>query len=98
MSATTTYRAVMISADTGSEGRYDFTAEERLLDQPPNRVVSTFMDHVAHDLFPKRHLDYAINGAYKNTAKRVVTAMGSLHFDHDPDVPFLLMISVASEA
>ena len=87
-----TYVARMMDAETGSEGRYEFEADDGLLGKSPVKVVRAFMEHVDKDLFPHQHIDYELNAAFKNKGKKVVTAMGSLVTGHDPEIPFLLMI------
>ena len=94
----TQYTARMMDAVSGGEGRYDFDADDGLLDRTPVRVVRAFMDHVDKDLFPTIHVDYELNAAFANREHhRVVTAMGTLIHDGDPPTPFLLMISAKKQ-
>ena len=89
------YLALLMDADSGGAGTYPFEAEPELLSKTPVRVIKRFMDHVDLDLFPKQHVDYEINACMKNKEKGVITALGALHFEHEPAIPYLLMISAA---
>ena len=91
----TSYVATMMDAETGAQGTYPFEADAQLFEKTPVRIVRLFMEHVDKDLFPKHHLDYEINACLKSREKRVVTAIGSLHFEHEPASPFMLMIADA---
>lgn len=95
---TKTYRAVIMDAETGGEGAYDFEAEDDLMAQTPVRVVRRFMEHADRGLFPHHHLDYELNAAFKNEGRSVVTALGSLILEHAPPLPFMLMITAAAAA
>ncbi|MBP5858980.1 hypothetical protein KAJ83_18315 [Marivibrio halodurans] len=88
------FTARMMDAASGSEGRYDFEADDDLLDRTPVRVVRAFMEHVDREIFPRVPIDYELNAAFANRDHhRVVTAMGTLIHDDDAPTPFLLMIS-----
>ena len=90
------YRARMLDAETGQDGTYEFEAHDDLMNDTPVRVVRAFFEHVDRAAFPTKHVDYEINAAFKNRERRIVTCMGSLHFEGDvPPAPFLLMVAQA---
>jgi hypothetical protein len=89
----TTYRARMLDADTGGEGRYQFDGPPDLMSRTADEIVTVFFDHVEKEVL-RRHADWEINGVLKNRERGVVTAIGSLiPAKNDPPLPFLLMIS-----
>lgn len=91
------YRAHMMSANRGTEAKYDFDAGDDLLSRSPVKVLKAFFDNVEGDPIPKGDLEYEINAAFKRETSvgPVVTAMGSLHLqDNDgPAMPFMVMIA-----
>ena len=88
------YRARLVDAETPAEMAYEFEAQDDLMNQTPVRVVRTFFEHVDRSMFPTKHVDYEINAAFKNRERRIVTCMGSPHFEGDvPPAPFLLMVA-----
>jgi acyl CoA:acetate/3-ketoacid CoA transferase beta subunit len=87
------YIARLMDAETGAEGKYPFEAGDLLMEESPVRIVRTFMEHVDKKLFPKQHVDYELNAAFKSIKFNVVTALGALEFEDDEPVPFTLMIS-----
>lgn len=89
------YCASIMDADSGSEGVYEFDAEDGLMDTTPVRVVRKFMEFTDRKLITHQHIDYELNAAFKSERRRVVTAMGSLILEHEPPIPFLLMITPA---
>ncbi len=92
-----TYRAVMLDAETGGEGRYTFTYPGDLMRETADEVIHQFFNHVDKAVFT-HHVDYEINSAFKNKDRRVVTGLGSLVVDHGEkgaELPFLLLISEA---
>ncbi len=89
----TKYTAIVIDAETGGEGRYDFELGDEFLKKSPDKIVHAFMDFVDRDVLPAEHIDYEINAAIKNPASTVVTALGSLIREHDGALPFMMMIS-----
>jgi hypothetical protein len=92
-----TYRAVMLDAETGGEGRYTFSYPGDLMHETADEVIHQFFNHVDKAIFT-HHVDYEINSAFKNKDRRIVTGLGSLIVEHSgksEDLPFLLMISEA---
>lgn len=84
--------ATVMHAERGTEGKYEFTLDGDIATLTPMKVVRQFMEHVDHDLFPKEHVEYECNAAFKSKSKNVVTAIGVLHFPQG-EMPFLLMIA-----
>ena len=91
------YVGRIMDAVTGGEGRYQFEAGDKLLKKTPVRVVKTFMEEVAMTKSQHEIEDFEINAAFKNTEHGVVTCMGSLILENGGRLPFLLMVSPASE-
>ena len=87
------YRASVMDAESGNEGIYEFEAEDGLMETTPVRVVRKFMEYTDRKLITHQHIDYELNAAFKNDKRHVVTAMGSLVLEHEPPIPFLLMIA-----
>ncbi|WP_445679828.1 hypothetical protein [Radicibacter daui] len=87
------FKAWLTDSNTGGSARYEFEADADLFKKGANKIVKRFMDHVEKQVLPKKHVDYDLNACFKNKEKRVVTAIGTLHVDDDPDVAFMLMIS-----
>ena len=88
-----TYRARMMDAATGGEGVYDFDALDDLFGKSPIKIINAFIDHVDRKLFPHQHIDVELNAAMKNDEHQVVTGMGKLVLEHQPPLPFLVMIA-----
>ncbi len=89
-----TYVARMMDAASGNEGRYTFEGPDDLLTRRgPSRVLMHFLDQLDRREFPHQHVDYELNGAYKNREHGVVTGMGTLEFENGATAPFLVMIS-----
>ena len=87
----------IMDATTGGEGRYEFDGPDNLLKKTPVRVVKTFMEEVAMTESQHEIEDFEVNAAFKNTEYGVVTCMGSLILENGGRLPFLLMVSPASE-
>ena len=85
--------AVVMGPVSGSDGHYEFEADEALFRQPADEIVEAFMHHIHQEGVIKHEFHYELNSAFKNKEKRVVTAIGNLHLDGD-DLPFTVMISV----
>ena len=92
----TTFRATMMSADTGANQVYGFKAPHDLLRKPAKQIVRTFLDHVRSDGSWSRAPTYKISSATKRSKKGVVMAMGSLLLENG-ELPFLVMISADPE-
>lgn len=93
-----TFTARLVDAKTGNEGSYDFDGPDDLMDRTPVGVVRHFMEFVDQTVLPSQHVDYELNAAMKNRERRIVTAMGDLHFEHGEDpAPFMLMIAAKRE-
>ncbi len=88
-----TYNARMMSGDGAGEGHYTFEADADLMKKTADEIVGVFFQHVEKEVL-KHNVDWELNGASKNKAHGVVTAMGGLITDDDhPAMPFLVMIS-----
>ena len=87
-----TYRATMMSADTGANQVYGFTADHDLFRKPARQIVRAFMDHIRSDESWNDAPSYKISSATKKSKKGVVMAMGSLLLKSG-ELPFLVMIS-----
>ena len=94
----TSYSVTMMDAENGGGGSYQFEAEEELMAKTPVRIVRRFMEHVDKKLLAKQHVDYELNAAFKHPVRNVVMAMGSLELEHEPPLPFVMMISPTDEA
>ena len=88
-----TYRARLIDSTSDAESVHDFDAPDDLMEETPVRVVRSFFEHIDRAALPAGHVDWELNAAFKNRERRVVTCMGSFHFEGQPAAPFLLMVS-----
>lgn len=86
------YTATVMDAQRGSEGKYDFELPDQIEKLTPMKVVRLFMEHVDHDLFPKEHVEYECNAAFRSKDRKIVTALGVLHFEHG-ELPFMMMVA-----
>ena len=84
--------AIVMHGERDAEGRYEFELDGQIETMTPMKVVEQFMEHVDHDLFPKEHVEYECNAAFKSKDRHVVSAIGQMHFTHGA-MPFLMMIS-----
>jgi len=89
----TTYFGRMLDAETGGEGSYQFEGPEDLMQRTADEVVSIFFEQVEPRVL-RHHVDWEVNGVFKNRERRIVSAIGSLIPQKDePALPFLLLIS-----
>jgi len=88
----TKYLAVLMHGRRGTEGRYEFNANDTLLEETPVRIMRTFMDSVEAQS-GLGHMDYEINAALKNEKQNIVTVIGEIHFESGDHQPFVCMIS-----
>ncbi|MEM6666337.1 MAG: hypothetical protein AAF638_08035 [Pseudomonadota bacterium] len=89
-----TYRAILLFPE-GGEGRYEFEAPEAFIENPPARVVDTFLSTVEGLDLPAPAVDSEINAAHNFRDIRCVTASGSIQLRTGSVVPFVAMISEA---
>ena len=89
----TTYYVRMLDAVTGGEGSYQFEGPTDLMQRTADEVVSHFFEHMEPEVL-KQHVDWEINGVFKNKERHVVAAIGSLipGKDESPQ-PFLLLVA-----
>lgn len=88
-----TLTATMMSADRGTEAKYDFDAEADIFEKrTPVQIVKAFAEHVDQVIFPDEMVDFEINGAFKNKELGVVTAIGNLIMPNG-QLPFMVWIS-----
>jgi hypothetical protein len=88
----TTFRATLMSADTGASEVYGFTADHALFRRPARQIVRAFMDHMKAERNWVRVPSYKLSSATKKSRKQVVMATGSLLLEKG-ELPFLVMIS-----
>ncbi len=89
------FRATLMSADTGASQVYDFKADAGLFSKPARQIVRAFMNHMNQVNAERvwiRKPAYKLDSATKKTRKQVVMATGSLLL-HKGELPFLVMIS-----
>lgn len=85
--------AVVMGPVSGSDGHYEFEADDELFKKPADEIVEAFMQHIHRVGVIKHAFHYELNSAFKNKEKRVVTAIGHLQLDSD-ELPFTVMISI----
>ena len=85
------YITTLVHGRRGGEGRYEFDAEEKLLDEPPVCIMRTFMDSIEQN-FKIGHIDYQINTATKDQRHGIVTVTGDIIFERGDHQPFMCMI------
>lgn len=86
------FRATLMSADTGASQVYDFKADAGLFGKPARQIVRAFMDHMNAEREWTCKPSYKLDSATKKSRKQVVMATGSLLL-HKGELPFLVMIS-----
>jgi hypothetical protein len=57
------------------------------MERPAGDVVAAFFEFAERALFTRDHVEYALNGALKNKAVKIVVAIGSLHMHDHPTTP-----------
>lgn len=91
----THYRAIILDANTGAEGIYDFTGSAFLVSATPMRVAQGFFDSdIAKEMILPVFPDHEINAALKHDNPWVVTLMGSFISPEAHRIPFMMMISL----
>src|SRR5262245_520975 len=89
----TSFRAALMSADTGANETYDFQADAGLFQLPADDIVRRFMEHLNSTRENgERPFSYELDSAVKKAEKQIVLATGSLLLEKG-ELPFLLMLS-----
>lgn len=86
------FRATLMSADTGASQVYSFKADAGLFRKPARQIVRAFMEHMRSDPSWANTPSYKLTSATKKAKNRVVMATGSLLVQKG-ELPFLLMVS-----
>jgi hypothetical protein len=86
------FRATLMSADTGASQVYEFKADSGLFRKPARQIVREFMKQVKNEKEWRHPPSYRLDSATKKSRKEVVMATGSLVLEKG-ELPFLVMIS-----
>ncbi|MEM9044337.1 MAG: hypothetical protein AAGC81_06560 [Pseudomonadota bacterium] len=87
------FRAVVIDAETGGEGSYDFTGSGLLISASPMRVWQAFFESETASesilpLFP----EYEVYTAFRHEETWVITVTGAFIRQSGRKVPYMSMI------
>jgi hypothetical protein len=93
----TKYRAIIVLPSGASEGRFEFDAPESFMQNPPSRIMDTFLSTVDGLDLPGVPVESEINSAHNFRDTRTVTASGSFILRTGTAVPFVAMISPSRE-
>jgi len=86
------FRATLMSADTGASQVYEFKADSGLFRKPAKHIVREFMNRMKAEKNWTHPPSYKLNSATKKSKKEIVMASGSLVLEKG-ELPFLVMIS-----
>ncbi len=89
------FNAIIVDADTGGEGQYNFDASGLLISASPMRVAQAFFEsEVAQKRIVAHFPDYEIYTCFRHDDRWVVTLTGALINADNDRVPFMAMISL----
>ena len=87
------FRAVVIDAETGGEGAYDFTGSGLLISASPMRVWQAFFEsETAKESILPLFPEYEVYTAFRHEESWVITVTGALIRGSGRKVPFMSMI------
>ena len=93
------FRVIVVDAETGGEGRYDFDGSGLLISASAMRVGRAFFEsETAEKKILPHFSDWEINTAFKHEGKWVVTLTGALIGKEGDKNPFMAMISMKDES
>ena len=94
-----TFRAIIFDAETGAEGRYEFTGSGLLISASAMRTAQGFFEsETARTRILPHFPGWEINTAFKHEDRWVVTLTGSLISAAGEKIPFMGMISLVDDA